>query len=476
VRTELRSIALAAILTAVVLAGCGQQEAPPPPKVEPPKPVVPALNDELKRLVGEVYVYAYPLVLTDITRQVQAARAPLNVFQHKREVAGASSTDPTPNADFLHSQAWLDLSQEPLILSVPDTRGRYYLIAMIDAWTNVAASLGKRTVGTEKGDFAIVGPRWKGTLPVGVSEVRSPTEMAWLFGRMQAGRKADQAAAARLQEQIKLAPLSRKSARPAKGAPAPAAPAGKIDLKTDPREQVAGMDAATFLSRVAMLLPGNPPAKDDAPMVGKLKTLGVVAGQPFDMGKLDPLSARSVEEGVKSALAAIVTAGKRPASADIRNGWAIDRELGRWGTDYGKRAVVAWRGLGVNAPEDAIFMAARFDSGGQRLDGAQRYVLHFDRANIPPAEGFWSLSLYDDNQHFVANSLDRHHIGSDDELTPNADGSLDLYIQNADPGKDKEPNWLPAPKGSFTLILRIYWPKEEVVNGRWAPPGVRRAT
>jgi hypothetical protein len=236
------------------------------------------------------------------------------------------------------------------------------------------------------------------------------------------------------------------------------------------------MDAAAFYTRVAMLLPGNPPAKEDAPMQDKIKRLGIVPGQPFDTKKLSPLDATSVEQGAKSALEAIVTAGKRTVLGDIRNGWSTDRDVGRWGVDYGKRAVSAWRGIGINAPEDAIFMTAHFDAGGKRLDGNNRYLLHFDKGNAPPTDGFWSLSMYNELQRFVANPANRFNIDSHDELTTNPDGSLDLYIQSVDPGKDKESNWLPAPKGPFTVILRIYWPKDNVVNGRWNAPGIKQVT
>jgi hypothetical protein len=145
--------------------------------------------------------------------------------------------------------------------------------------------------------------------------------------------------------------------------------------------------------------------------------------------------------------------------------------------DYGKRAVAAWRGIGVNAPEDAIFMQAVFDGNGHRLDGANRYVLHFDKGAAPPADGFWSVSVYDQAQQLVANPLNRHNIGSGDALRTNADGSLDIVIQAAPPAKDVESNWLPAPKsGPFTVMLRVYWPKQEVIDGRWNPPGIRTAT
>jgi hypothetical protein len=236
------------------------------------------------------------------------------------------------------------------------------------------------------------------------------------------------------------------------------------------------MDAAAFFTRFALRLPGNPPAKDDAPMLEKVGKLGIVAGKPFDTSTLDALAARSIEEGVKSASLAIATAAKTGLIGDIKNGWELDLAVGRWGTDYGKRAVSAAMGLGINAPEDAIFMATRLDGNGHRLDGANRYTLHFDKGNAPPADGFWSLSLYDENGHFVANARRRHNLGSMSRLAADADGSLDIHIQAADPGPGKEANWLPAPAGAFNLVLRIYWPAQRVIDGTWTAPGIRRVT
>jgi hypothetical protein len=474
VNVSRRSLAACAVAASLAIAACGKTEAPPAPKVAaPPPPAAPAVDAETKRLAGEVYVYAYPLVLMDATRAVQTAKGHVDTFAHRR-VADATSTDAYPNADFLYSQAWLDLSQGPVVVSVPDTKGRYYLIAMLDAWTNVAASLGKRTTGTEKVDFAIVGPRWKGTLPGGVSEVRSPTEMAWLLARTRVEGRNDEAAAARVADQFRVVPLSQFGRKGAKAPPPAAAAPAAADAKTTPRDQVDAMDAPTFFSRFAALLASNPPVKDDAPMVDKIRKLGIVAGQPFDMAKLAPLQATSIAEGAKAAHDAIAMAGKGIGSADVRNGWSVDRELGRWGVDYGKRAVSAWRGLGVNAPEDAIFLSARFDGGGRKLDGGNRYVLHFDRANLPPADGFWSIGVYDDAHHFVANRLNRHQLQSDD-FKSNADGSLDIHIQSADPGREREANWLPTPKGGFNVMLRLYWPKQEALDGRWVPPGIAPA-
>ena len=469
-----RHLVAAALATAIVLAGCGKPEPPPPPKVAAPPP--PAVDEGVKRLATEIYVYAYPLVVMDLTKQVMIAKTPLNSFQHRRAFPDASSTDVVnPNVDTLSSQAWLDLAREPVVLSVPDTRDRYYMMPMLDAWTNVFQSPGKRTTGTKKADFVIVGPKWKGELPGGVEEIRAPTDMVWLNGRTQTNGKADYAAVAKIQDQYKLTPLSQWRKSGAKAVHAPPTPQTGVDVKTAPVEQVAKMNAQTFFSRFASLLPGNPPAKEDATVVEKIKKLRIVAGQPFDMSKLDAATAKGVEDGAKSAHDAIVAAAKG-STGDLRNGWTIHWDLGRYGTNYGLRAVIASFPLGANAPEDAIAPTTRLDGGGRPLDGANKYVLHFDKGKTPPASAFWSLTMYNDTHFFVANPIDRHAIGDRDRLNLNPDGSLDIYLQRDNPGKDKESNWLPAPKGSFNVILRIYWPKQDLLERRWTPPGIQRAT
>jgi hypothetical protein len=451
-----RRLAVAGLLTAVLVVACGKTEAPPPPP-KAPVVVAPTVNEEMKRAATEVYVYALPLVLMDLTKQVQTAKAPVNTFQSRRGGASAAAEVVDPNPDVLYSEAWLDLTREPIVLSVPDTRGRYYVMAMLDAWTNVFQSTGKRTTGTKKGDFAIVGPKWKGELPNDVDEIKAPTDMVWLLGRTESNGRADEAAVAKLVEQYKLTPLGQWRKK-----------TGHAPAATPP-----GGDVQTFFTRFAALLPGNPPAKEDAAVVATIKKLGIVAGQPFTTSKLDAASAKGVEDGAKGALDAIVAAAKGSVG-DLRNGWTIHWDEGRYGTNYGLRAVIAWLGLGANAPEDAIFPSTHLDAGGHPLSGAYKYVLHFDKGKTPPTDGFWSLAMYNDKQSFVANPLDRHAIGDRDKLKFNADGSLDLYLQSEDPGRDNESNWLPAPKGNFSVILRVYWPKQELLDRSWTPPAIKR--
>jgi hypothetical protein len=463
---------LAALVAGLLVTACGKNEPPPPPpapKVEAPPPA-PSPNDDLKRLAREVYVYAYPLVLMDMSRQVSEARTPLDTFQHRRSFPEPSTTDVlNPNVDTLSSQAWLDLSNGPVILSVPDTKGRYYLMPMLDAWSNVFQSPGKRTIGTEKRDFAIVGPKYKGELPKNAEEIKAPTEMVWIVSRIQANGRGDVAAVTKLQDQFKLTHHAAK----AKGA-AHLPSAANVDVKTFPVEQVAKMDAQSFFSRVAMLLAGNPPAKEDTAMVERMKKLGIVAGHPFDTSKLDPAAAKAIQEGAKSGLDAIVAAAAG-TTGDIRNGWTMNWDLGRYGGNYGLRAVIAYTNLGANAPEDILAMRTRLDSGGRALNGANKYVLHFDKGKSPPAEAFWSLTMYSEKQLLVANPLERYAIGDRDKPHPNPDGSLDVYVQHDSPGRDKESNWLPAPKDNFIVILRIYSPRAELLERRWEPPAIKRA-
>lgn len=311
-------------------------------------------DEDLKKLATEVYVYAYPLVLMDVTRAVMTdtssgdpKKAPVNRFSHLRTFPDPSFTDVvSPNADTLYSSAWFDLSQGPVVLSLPDTRGRYYLMPMLDAWTNVFASPGKRTTGTQKGDYALAGPGWTGPLPKNVKEIRSPTHMVWMIGRIQTNGKVDFRWVNKLQDQLKLTPLSAWG-KPATATAQPAPPPAGVDPKTPPVEQLARMDAQTFYSRLAALLPGNPPAAADTPMIEKMKTIGVVTGQPFDLAKLDPASVQAVEEGAKAALEGIVASAKKGAGP-LKNGWNLSLDWGRYGTRYAERAVIAWVGLGAN--------------------------------------------------------------------------------------------------------------------------------
>ncbi|WP_454766383.1 DUF1254 domain-containing protein [Cupriavidus campinensis] len=458
------------VALAILLSAC----APTSERATTDTPAVeqPPSDQAMKALSAEVFTYGYPLVLMDVTREVMTARVPANTFTHKRAFPDATFTDVvSPNADTLYSSAWIDLSKEPVVLSLPDTNGRYYLMPLMDAWTNVFASPGKRTTGTRRGAFAIVGPDWQGTLPKGMKEIRSPTAMVWLIGRTQTNGRHDFAAVHRLQDQYRLVPLSawQKGARVS---PPVSPPATLIDTQTPPVEQVAAMDAQAFFTRVAALLPANPPLADDAAMVEKMRRMGLQPGEPFKTTVLEPSTARAVQEGATAALAGIAASARKGAAGST--GWRVQRQIGTYGTDYGTRAAIAMVGLGANLPEDAIYPSTRADATGRPFDGGSRYVLHFEKGQLPPVKAFWSLTLYNDKQAFVSNPIQRYALGSRDPLRYNRDGSLDIYIQYERPAGAKAANWLPAPPDGFNLMLRAYWPDQALLDGKWTPPAVQR--
>lgn len=443
-------------------------------------PLSDSLSEEQTFQLGvEAYIYGYPLVLMNVTKDVatavpapQLAKAPANQFAHLPTFPDASFTDlVSPNVDTLYSIAWLDLTLDPIVLSVPDTQGRYYLMPMLDAWTNVFASPGKRTTGTGEGDFVIVGPDWMGVIPDGLRVIQAPTTMVWIIGRTQTNGHADYAAVHAIQTKYQLTPL-RLWGRPY--TPLPDSPVNPmVDPETPPIEQVNNMDAANFFGWMAALMKHNPPAAADAEMARKLAAIGIVPGQDFEIYGLSEAGIRGLERSVQAAQEQIAAAGTH-LQAVSRNNWLIANDLGSYGTNYLHRAGVAWVRLGANLPQDAIYPMTRVDWDGNPLSGNHCYVIHFDANQLPPVQDFWSLTLYNERQCFVENPLDRYALGDRDPLVFHSDGSLDLYLQVASPGAEQEPNWLPSPSGSFNLIMRLYYPKPEALEGTWAPPPVVR--
>lgn len=434
---------------------------------------------EAQEIATDAYVYAYPLVLMDATRRsmtnVEAVtsdgRAPVNQFAHKRTYPDASFTDVVrPNADTLYSTLWFDVGTEPLVIDVPDSKGRYHLLPMLDMWTDVFASPGTRTTGNVAQTFAIVGPHWEGTLPSGVEEIRSPTNQGWMLGRTQANGTADFKNVHVFQDGLTAVPLSgwkKTGYAPAKGMIDPNLP------KLPPMEVVERMDAATFFTRFIELTRNNPPHANDYPILQRMKRIGLEPGKPFDIAQLSPEIRSSLDQSMQAGIARI----KAYAPDNVVNGWSmVMNPVGTYATDYNKRSLIAYLGLGANVLEDAIYPSTLAQLDGTAYDSGQKYVLHFSKDKIPPARAFWSVTMYNEQQFFAENPINRYAIGDRDSLKFNKDGSLDLYIQRESPGKEREANWLPAPKsGKFTVTMRLYWPKAEALDGTWTPPTLKRA-
>ena len=433
------------------------------------------MADDLAGLATEAWLFGYPLMLMDTTRQVMTSgpqTAPVNNFSHLREFPDASFTSVvSPNADTLYSIAWLDLRAEPMLVSVPDSGGRYWMLPVLSAWTDVFTSPGSRTTGGGAGVFAVCGPEWDGSLPEGVQRIDAPTALAWVIGRINTAGTADYPAVHSLQDRMRLEPLSRFD--PAAPQPSPVPP-----LRTDlpavpPVEHVEALSGEAFFTQLAELLADNPPTAADAPAMKRFAALGLTAGQPW---KPDALS-QDARQAVLAAPAAGREALAQAKAAQFANrtgGWSTLRDNGDFGTDYTQRAFVAQIGLGANLDADAIYPGARHDDQGRPLTGRHRYRIHFAAEQLPPVNGFWSLTLYNEHQAFADNPLNRYAIGDRDPLAFADDGSLTLYIQHDSPGPQHEANWLPAPTEAFNLFFRLYWPKPPVLDGTWTLPPLQR--
>lgn len=429
------------------------------------------LSADLRTLSNEAFVYFYPLVTMDVTRLQTINRdglgaGPPNQFNHIRQYPGADFRAVVrPNFDTLYSSAWLDLTHGPVLLEVPDTDDRYFMLPMIDMWTDVFANPGKRTSGTGPQKYIIVGPGKVGPLPQGVPVIKAPTPYVWIIGRTQTNGPADYDAVHAVQDGYTLSPLVRP--------PAPFVKDEGYDVTTEPLRKVNAMSAVEFLTYAADLLAVNPPHPTDFSILARLANLGIEAGKPFDAQRFSQEEIDEIEAGKKDGLTAISESA--PTLGNIVAGWmSLVEGMGVYGNSYLRRAVVTLVGLGANPPEDAVYPLLVSDADGQPLTGDNNYVIHFDADKLPPVDAFWSVTMYDAEGYQTANELDRFAIGDRDALQYNADGSLDLYLQHTNPGPDRQSNWLPAPSGALGVTMRLYAPSPAVINGTWHPPAVRK--
>ena len=432
------------------------------------------LTGDLRTLSSEAYVYLYPLVIMEVTRQqsvnvaagARPGAGPPNQFHHIRRLPRADARSVVrPNFDTLYSMAWLDLTRGPVRVHVPDSEGRYYMLPVLDMWTDVVASPGTRTTGAGAHDFVITGPGYAGDTPAGMPVITVPTPFAWIIGRTQANGPDDYAAVNEFQDGMAITDL----AGPAHYQAGPAGRSG-----TEPVRQVNEMTAAAYFRYAARALKANPPHATDFSQLARMARMGIVPGTDFDPTRFGTAELAEIEAGVKAARhaqsAALATMGTRV------NGWAIETgTIGVYGNSYLKRAMIAQAGLGANPPEDAVYPLLMTDADGAPVTGDTGYVLHFDAAELPPAAAFWSITMYDAEGYQVANELGRFALGDRDPLGFNADGSLDIYIQRTSPGPGRQANWLPAPPGPLGITMRLYAPRPEALDGTWSPPPARPA-
>jgi hypothetical protein len=435
----------------------------------------------LTTIAAEAHAFLYPLVTMELTRlqgtNIEAGkmpgRGPMNTFVHVREFPDADfKMVVRPNFDTLYSSAWVDLTDGPVIVSAPDTQGRYYMLPILDMWTDVFAVPGKRTNGTGAADWALVPPRWSGELPTGVDRIEAPTPYVWIIGRTQTNGPADYEAVHTVQDGYRLFRLS-EWGQPV--VPTPVTVDGTVDMDTPPLDQVNAMSGPDYFALAAELMKVHTPHLTDWSVIERMAQIGLVVGQSYDAAARGPDVLQAVVAAPTRARASLMAA--LPTMAAVENGWQMNtNSIGVYGNFYAKRAVVTMLGLGANPPEDAVYPLLMTDGDGDKVEGSQDYVLHFDQESLPPVGAFWSVTMYDDHGFQAANELSRFAIGDRDPLEYNPDGSLDLYIQHANPGPERQANWLPAPTGPLGITMRLYAPDQIVLTGAWAPPPLRKAS
>ena len=436
-------------------------------------------EQEAQSIAVDAYIYFYPLILMDITRKQSTniepgkefGKGPMNMFVNVPQYLPADFKGVVRlNFDTLYSIAWLDLTKEPQVVSAPDTNGRYYLLPMLDMWTDVFASPGWRTTGTQPGNFLVTPRGWSGTVPAGFTQIEAPTPYVWIIGRTKTDGPPDYDEVHKIQAGYKVTPLSEWGKSPK---PVEVKIASSVDMKTPPKTQIDTMQADQFFVYAAELLKLHPPHLTDQPIIAQLKRIGFEPGKSFDITKVDPMVKKALEAA--PAAAHSLMEWKVPTLARVVNYWSMNTDtMGVYGNYYLKRAIIAQLGLGANLPEDAIYPLNLADETGNPLDGASKYTIHFEKGATPPVNAFWSLTLYDSDGFQVANSLNRFAVSSWMPFKYNPDGSLDLYFQNESPGANKESNWLPAPKGRFNLTMRLYSPKSDALTGKWNPPPITK--
>lgn len=424
------------------------------------------------------YIWGYSLVVTERLQRFRATqtssgvpRAALNQFGHVRDLRDADyKAIPTPNNDTLYSQAFLDLRKEPIVVRAPDVDGRYYVLPFLSAYQDVFASVGTRETGTGAGDYAIVGPDWRGDLPGNVTRIDAPTNTVIIWGRTVVYGKEDLDKARAVQDALALIPLSQFG--DARRTPEPDWEASRTRVARTAWNAKGGVPKSlSFFDELGKAMMLTPPRPADRAAVEQFSNIGLTPEHGFDLESLDEATIMGLSRAVTAA--ELMIDGAANTRGVLANGWFFNTEAGVFGNDYLFRAAVAKWYMGANVPEEAMYYVGKTNSKGEPHGGKNRYRLHFE--DPPPAKAFWSLSIYNSSDgSFVDNELNRYSIGDRTEgLRKNTDGSLDVYIQSTKPEKDTAANWLPAPQEQFYLVLRLYMPDERVVSGEWLPPELK---
>jgi hypothetical protein len=427
------------------------------------------------------YIWGFPLVtmerqfnfVTSPNVPPGIGRGPSNAISCATALANASFTDVvTPNSDTLYCQSQFDLRKEPVVIVVPPINDRYYSFEFLDAYTNDYTYLGQRASGGNGGTYLMAGPDWNGQVPEGMTKIWTPTNLAWLITRTLAKGPADVPNVIAIQDKIVVKPLSEFQANTTSStAPKTEVNASK-EIPIGPQPTLIAPTGIKIFDEISAAMDGNPLNPPDPVLVTKLASIGIGPGK---------VPSTEANDTIKTALQNGITEGQKLIDAKVAkfgtlvNGWLSNAQPGVYGTDYLFRAATTQFGLGANIGQEAFYPSTFTDSQGKPLNGNNSYLIHFDPGQTPPVDGFWSVSMYNDKNLFIDNPINRYNIGKYTEgLKNNTDGSLDIFIQNKNPGPDKESNWLPSPEGSFNMVLRLYLPQPQALNGTWQLPLVQK--
>jgi hypothetical protein len=434
---------------------------------------------EARAIAKEAYVYGFPLV--------DHYRIQYSYFQNKddsnykapwnqlinipRVYTPADTAIQTPNSDTPYSFIGMDLRAEPMVITVPAMdKKRYFSVQLIDAYTFNFAYLGSRTTGNDGGNYLIAGPQWKGETPKGIKRViRSETQFVFGAYRTQLFSPDDLENVKKIQAGYKVQPLSAFL-----GQPAPkAAPAIDFIKPLTPEAQRTSLEFYGILNFALQFCPTHPSEKE---LMARFAKIGIGGGRSFDANKLSPEMRTAMEQGMADALTELAALQKQIDEKKVTSGQMFGtREYLK--NNYLYRMGAAVNGIYGNSEAEAIYPLLALDSEGQKPDGSKRYTLHFAKGQLPPVNAFWSITMYRMPEILlVDNPIDRYLLNSPmlGQFKYDPDGGLTLYFQNESPGKDKETNWLPAPKGWFMPVIRLYWPKKEALDGKWTAPPLQR--
>ena len=433
------------------------------------------------------YIWGFPLVtmerqfnfVTSPNTSPDPFRGPENSPLCSDELVDANFTDVvSPNTDTLYCQSQLNLKNEPVVIVVPPIKNRYYSFQFLDAYTNNFNYLGQRASGTNGGTYLLAGPQWTGDVPEEMTKIWSPTNLAWLITRILVDGKSDLSNVHSIQDKIIIKPLSQylnlvnlSSVTSSSSTSSTNKLSNQSnEIPIGPQPYLIATTGIKIYDEISNAMADNSPNPPDPFLVSKLSSIGIIPGNEPSKTANDTIK-KALEVGIEKGQKMI---DDRVANlGGIMNGWLVNI-YGVYGTDYLLRAAVTQAGLGANNAEEALYPFAIKDIDGKILNGTNDYILRFNEGQLPPVNAFWSVTMYNFRNLFVDNPLDRYNINSNTEgLKNNSDGSMDIYIQNENPGEEKISNWLPAPEGTFNMILRTYLPQEQILNGTWQLPIVK---